>query len=167
MPACPMLTTLSTNSTDLEALRALNNEHARELSYAETEHFNWLVEHAFFAAAMNETEAFLIAFDQDAAYKSPNFLWFKERFEKFVYVDRLVTASEARGRGHAIRLYDALLSASQAVGHKLVVCEINEIPPNPVSVGLHARFGFVKVGEQFLPGAEKTVGYYVRSFQTS
>lgn len=164
-----MLTILSAASPDLEALRILNNEHARELSYTDPEHFRWLIDHAFFAASVNEAEAFLIAFDQTADYKSPNFLWFKKIFPRFVYVDRLATAAQARGRGHAITLYDALFSASRAAGHTMVVCEINEVPPNPVSVALHARFGFVKVGEQTLPTAEqdsgyKTVGYYVKRF---
>lgn len=165
MQAYPMLTTLSATSPDLEALRALNNEYAKELAPADAAHFRWLVEHAFFAAAVNQTEAFIIAFDQDADYQSPNFQWFKQRFPKFVYVDRMATAAEARGRGHAIRLYDNLFSAAQAAGQTLITCEINEVPPNPVSVALHARFGFVKVGEAALPEMGKTVGYYVKSFQ--
>lgn len=163
MAACPMLTNLSVTTPDLAALHELNNEHAQDLSHVDLGHFRWLVEHAFFAAAINKTEAFLIAFDQRASYKSPNFLWFKQRFPKFVYVDRLATAAWARGRGHAIALYDALFLAARKAGHTLVVCEINENPPNLVSVGLHARFGFVKVGEAFLPEAGKTVGYFVKT----
>lgn len=159
-----MLTPLLTASPDLEALRALNNDHAKELSYADEAHFRWLIENAFFAAEIGGTESFLIAFDQDADYKSPNFLWFKKRFEKFVYVDRLVTATRARGKGHAVSLYDGLFAAARAAGHQFVVCEINEIPPNPVSVALHARFGFVKAGEAQLPDQQKTVGYYIKSF---
>ena len=166
MSAYPMLTTLSATSPGLEALLALNNKYAKELAHADLAHFRWLVEHAFFAATIGGTESFLIAFDQDSDYKSPNFLWFKQRFPKFVYVDRLATAARARGQGHAITLYDALFSAARAAGHKLIVCEMNEIPPNPVSVALHARFGFVKVGEAEVPTLGKTVGYYVKSFQT-
>lgn len=161
-----MLTTLSGTSPDLEALLALNNEYAKELAHTDQAHFRWLVENAFFAAAIDSTESFLIAFDQDTNYQSPNFLWFKQRFPKFVYVDRLATAARARGQGHAIKLYDALFSAARAAGHKLIVCEINEIPSNPVSVALHARFGFVKVGEAEVQALGKTVGYYVKSFQT-
>ena len=164
MSAYSMLIALSTLSPDLEALQALNNDHAKELSYADATHFRWLIENAFFAAEIGRAESFLIAFDQDADYKSPNFLWFKKRFEKFVYVDRLATAARARGQGHAISLYDGLFAAARAAGHRLVVCEVNEIPPNPVSVALHARFGFVKAGEAQLPDQGKTVGYYIKSF---
>lgn len=166
VPAYSMLTTLSATSPDLEALLALNNEYAKELAYTDQTHFNWLVEHAFFAASIDRTESFLIAFDQDSDYTSPNFLWFKQRFPKFIYVDRLATAARARGQGHAITLYDALFSAARAAGQKLIVCEINELPPNPVSVALHARFGFIKVGEAEVQALSKTVGYYVKNFQT-
>lgn len=163
MSACPMLTELSVTSPDLEALHDLNNQLAKELSLIDVAHFRWLIEHAFFAAEINGTEAFVIAFDQDAPYKSQNFLWFKKRFLKFVYVDRLATAAFARGRGHALALYDTLFARARAAGHTLVVCEINEDPPNPISVGLHARFGFIKVGDAVLPEANKTVGYFVKN----
>ena len=162
MSAYPMLTNLSVVSPDLEALRALNNEYVQELSPAEPDHFRWLVENAFFAASINRTEAFVIAFDQEAKYKSPHFLWFKKHFPRFVYVDRLATAPRAQGRGHAIALYDSLFSTAREAGHTLIVCEINEVPPNPVSMGLHGRFGFVKAGEAVLPEIEKTVGYFVK-----
>lgn len=162
MAAYPMLTTLSACSPALPALLALNNEYECELAPVEAARFRWLVEHAFFAAAINENEAFLLAFEQSAAYHSPNFLWFKQRFTKFVYVDRLATSTLARGRGHAIALYDALFSVARAAGHNLIVCEMNEAPPNPISAGLHARFGFVKAGEAVLPEMAKTVGYFVK-----
>ncbi len=55
-----------------------------------------LVDRAFFAGRIGEADAFLIAFDQDADYDSPNFLWFRERFERFVYVDRIAVAPAAR-----------------------------------------------------------------------
>jgi uncharacterized protein len=32
----------------------------------------------------------MLAFDQDADYDSPNFLWFRERLARFVYADRVV-----------------------------------------------------------------------------
>jgi predicted GNAT superfamily acetyltransferase len=55
--------------------------------------------------AEGEVRAFLIAFDQDAAYGSPNFLWFRDRLPRFAYVDRVVVAPAARGRGLARALY--------------------------------------------------------------
>ena len=80
-------------SRNLEsALLALNNEHARELSWADGARFRHLVAVAFFAERVGFADAFLIAFDQGANYDSPNFLWFRSRYSRFVYVDRVVTA---------------------------------------------------------------------------
>src|SRR5256885_1910403 len=59
------------------ALLALNNAHARELSYLEPFRLSHLAGEAFLARRIGESEnhldAFLLAFDQDADYDSPNF----------------------------------------------------------------------------------------------
>lgn len=102
--------------------------------------------------------ALLIAFDQDAHYDSPNFLWFRERYARFVYVDRIVTSPAARGRGYASALYRRLFAHARAAGHERVVCEVNADPPNPGSAALHAALGFRAVGEG-RPTATKTVTY--------
>jgi predicted GNAT superfamily acetyltransferase len=51
------------------------------------------------ARRIGNIDAFLLALDQDADYDSPNFRWFSARYPRFVYVDRIVVASAARGRG--------------------------------------------------------------------
>src|SRR5271165_3786006 len=155
-----MLTPLSHASPNFGALRALNNDHAQELSFADAPRFAHLIANAFFAAHIG-TEAFIIAFDQDADYESPNFIWFRQRFSKFVYVDRVVTALVARGRGHAAALYNAMFAAARAAGHERVTCEINADPPNPGSGAFHAKFGFQEIGSAVLPNG-KTVRYYER-----
>ena len=90
------------------ALLALNNAHAQELSWLEPERLEYLVGEAFLARRIGDLDAFLLAFDQAARYDSPNYLWFRNRYERFVYVDRIVVASAARGRGCARRLYHDL-----------------------------------------------------------
>src|SRR5882757_10539649 len=100
-----------------KALLALNNEHARELSWLEPARLQHLVEQAFLAPRIGNLDAFLLAFDQDAEYDSPNFLWFRSRYPRFVYVDRIVVASTARGRGLARRLYDDLFKHALEAGH--------------------------------------------------
>ncbi len=157
-----MLTSLSADTPEFEALRNLNNAHAQELSYANEDRFRLLLERSFFAAAINGADAFLIAFDQNANYDSPNFLWFRSRFSKFIYIDRVVTDAAARGRGHGAALYEALFQQARAAGHILVVCEVNEYPPNPASDAFHARLGFVQAGSAALPGGDKKVRYFVK-----
>jgi predicted GNAT superfamily acetyltransferase len=141
------------------ALLALNNAHARELSWLEPERLEWLVGQAFLARRIGEPDAFLLAFDQDAPYDSPNFIWFRARYPRFVYVDRIVVASTARGRGCARRLYGDLFARAVRAGHDRVVCEVNSAPPNPASDAFHAALGFVGVGTASVYDGSRTVSY--------
>ena len=151
------------SAADLAAVLALNNEHAAELSWLEPERLSDLLAEAFHARRIGFVEAFLITFDQDAAYDSPNFLWFRERYSSFVYVDRVAVAASARGRGHARRLYENLFARAMQAGHTLVTCEVNAEPPNPASDAFHAALGFREAGAAAIHGGAKTVRYYARS----
>jgi hypothetical protein len=145
-----------------QALLALNNSHARELSWLERERLEYLVREAFLARRIGELDAFLLAFDQDAQYDSPNFLWFRARYKRFVYVDRIVVASLVRGRGSARKLYNDLSEQAVRAGHERVVCEVNSSPPNPESDAFHAALGFVEVGSASIHDGAKTVRYLAR-----
>ncbi len=157
-----MLSLLTPENLDLETLRALNNAQGRDLPFADQARFKHLVGQAFFAATMNGTEAFILAFDQDADYDSPHFLWFKAHFPRFIYIDRVVTEPAARGQGHAGRLYDELFKRARAAGHTRAVCEINGDPPNPASAGFHAKFRFQQVGPADLSAPGNVVHYYAK-----
>jgi predicted GNAT superfamily acetyltransferase len=147
---------------DGEALLALNNAHAVELSWLEPETLAHLVGQAFAARRVGVADALLLTFDQAADYDSVNYLWFRERYPAFVYVDRVVVADSARGRGLARRLYDDLFAAARAAGHERIVCEVNSDPPNPASDRFHAALGFVAVGTAAIHGGKKTVTYLER-----
>jgi predicted GNAT superfamily acetyltransferase len=145
------------------ALLALNNAHAVELSWLEPERFAALVAMAFWAKQVGENDAFLIAMDQEAAYDSPNFLWLRARYERFVYVDRVVVANHARGRGLAQRLYAELFADAAKAGHERVLCEVNIAPPNLASDRFHLAQGFSEIGSAKIYGGEKTVRYLMRA----
>lgn len=150
------------DSSEGAALLALNNAHAVELSWLEPARLAHLVAEAFLARRVGVADALLLTFDQDAAYDSPNFLWFRARYPSFVYVDRVVVADSARGRGLAKALYDDLFAAAKAAGHERIVCEVNSDPPNPASDAFHAALGFVPVGTAEIHGGKKTVTYLER-----
>jgi predicted GNAT superfamily acetyltransferase len=145
------------------ALLALNNAHAVELSWLEPGRLRKMIGEAFCARRVGAVNAFLLAFDQDADYDSPNFLWFRARYGRFVYIDRIVTAADARGKGLARRLYLDLFDAARAAGHDQTVCEVNADPPNPASDAFHAALGFVAVGMGEIHGGSKTVTYLARA----
>ncbi|RWC48172.1 MAG: GNAT family N-acetyltransferase [Mesorhizobium sp.] len=152
---------------DEAAILALNNEHAAELSWLEPQRLSFLLGEAFYTRRIGDLEAFIMTFDQDARYDSPNFLWFRKRYKRFVYVDRVVVAAQARGRGHARRLYQDLFGHVERAGHMLVTCEVNTDPPNPASDAFHAALGFAEAGDAVIHGGKKAVRYYARELATT
>jgi len=149
-----------------DALLALNNAHAQELSWLEGGKLDSMVRGAFLARRIGSVDAFILAFDQDSDYASENFLWFKSRYERFIYVDRIVVSAAARGRGLARRLYEDLFAAAVNAGQHLIVCEVNAEPPNPESDAFHAAFGFEPVGFASLRFGERTVRYLCLNLTT-
>lgn len=145
----------------LDATLRLNQAHVAELSELDADALDRLVREAFLASVINGGDAFLIAFDQDADYDSPNFRWFQSRYRRFVYVDRVVVAAAARGRGLANRLYQGLFEFAGARGHSVIACEVNLDPPNPASDAFHRARGFEEVGRAELANG-KTVRYLAR-----
>jgi uncharacterized protein len=113
---------------------------------------------SYWCAAIGERGGYLITFDQDSAYDSPNFLWFQARYPRFVYVDRIVIEPGLRRTGLARRLYRQCFERTRTDGHALVGCEVNSDPPNPVSDAFHAGLGFREVGHATLANG-KSVRY--------
>jgi predicted GNAT superfamily acetyltransferase len=148
--------------SDEAAILSLNNRHAEELSWLEEERLSLLLGQAFYARRIGTVEAFIMTFDQDASYDSPNFLWLKQRYPRFVYVDRVVVDETARGRGHARRFYEDLFEQAKRAGHGVVTCEVNADPPNPASDAFHTRLGFHEIGTAAIHGGKKTVRYFAR-----
>jgi predicted GNAT superfamily acetyltransferase len=160
--AGPEIVALMPGEATDDRLLALNNDHAAELSLLDPASFAHLIGEAFLAARVGDADALLLAFDEQADYASPNYRWFRQRLARFVYVDRIVVAPAARGRGLARRLYEQLFAQAAGVGHDQVVCEVNLDPPNPASDAFHARLGFVEAGRATLEGG-KVVRYYARA----
>jgi predicted GNAT superfamily acetyltransferase len=148
-----------------DALLALNNAHAQELSWLDRGRLIWLVEHAFVARRIGNLDGFLLAFDETADYDSQNYLWFGENYRRFVYVDRIVIAPGARRCGLARRLYAELFDRAARAGHGVVGCEVNIRPANPASDRFHAAMAFRPVGQAITEGGRKTVRYMARKLR--
>ena len=159
-----------------DSLLALNNDHAIELSPLSLAELDQIIRASFFSATINDSDALLITFHQSSSYEHVNFLWFRAFFEaarqenahneentNFVYVDRIVTAPAARGKGYARALYTDLFQRAKSAGHTRVVCEVNLDPPNPVSDAFHASLNFTEVGRASIYNGAKTVRYLQRN----
>jgi predicted GNAT superfamily acetyltransferase len=146
----------------MPVILALNNAYAAELSWLAATQLKALLQKAFYAQQIGDGAAFLLAFDQQADYQSPNYRWFCQRYRTFVYIDRVVVSPLMRGRGYARTLYTDLLAKARCMGHTLMVCEVNSDPPNPVSDAFHAAMEFAEVGRATIHHGSKTVRYLVR-----
>ncbi len=153
-------------SLDIAIMLPLNNAHAKETSVLDDASFTALLDTAFYARGIDRgATAFLIALDQNASYESPNFLWFKAARRSFVYIDRIIVLTSARGRGIARLLYEDLFATAKKAGHDRVVCEVNTDPPNPVSEAFHVTMGFEVVGEATIHNGTKTVRYLEKALR--
>ncbi len=89
---------------------------------------------------------FLLALAPGADYASENYRWFAEHAPGSLYVDRIVVAPHAHGRGAGRALYAAAEQHARRLGLSALTCEVNLDPPNPASSAFHARLGFRRVG---------------------
>lgn len=89
---------------------------------------------------------FVLLFEPGSTYDSPNYRWFEGRFDRFLYVDRVVVAEDRRGLGWGGRVYDAVAEEAVRRGSVRVTAEVNLEPPNPGSSRFHRRHGFEAVG---------------------
>ena len=149
----------SLSAADLPDVLALNNAHAAEVNALSPEALAALVAVAAHAVVIDGGLGFLIALDERTPAQGPNHAWFRARHCAFLYIDRVVVAAEARGRGWARRLYD---DAAAIAGARPLCCEVNIVPPNAASLAFHERLGFVACGEAADPRNGKRVRYLER-----
>ena len=113
------------------------------------------------AVVDDEIIGFLLVMSEASDYDGDNFRWFVERYDRFLYVDRIVIDRTHAGQGVGSALYGDLIDFAATQGCPALCCEINVLPPNPVSHAFHARFGFKEVGRSAEMGASKVVSYQV------
>ena len=107
--------------------------------------------------------AFLLVFREGADYDSPNYRWFAERYDRFLYVDRIAVAASHQGQRLGAALYEDLFAFARAQAITTIACEFYSKPLNEASQRFHARFGFREVGTQWLPDSRKQVSLQVAS----
>lgn len=93
-----------------------------------------------------ELLGFVICLSPGTSYGSLNYAWFNQRFDAFIYVDRIAVAQQHRDQGIGSMLYEQVMANSDEKGVP-VAAEVNSTPPNPGSMRFHERFRFKEVGE--------------------
>lgn len=113
------------------------------------------------ARAGTTIAGFLLALNESASYASLNFGYFRHRYDRFIYVDRIVVHPGHRRRGIGAGLYGALFALAPDAPR--ITCEVNLRPPNPGSLAFHEKLGFVVVGEQDTEGGSKRVALMAKT----
>lgn len=144
---------------DLAAVHAINETAVPHVNSISRERFREFTrEAAYFRVALvdGDVVGYLVAFAPGAGYDSVNFLWFRQRYRDFMYIDRIAVAEQARRHRVASTLYrDFFRFAGRRT--RLVTCEVNTRPANTASMNFHEHFGFRPVGTQETDGGDKTV----------
>lgn len=144
----------------LPDVHALNQENWTELSPLTVPQLTELVSLSACAVASVEAGAvvgFLIAFDEKAPYQSPNYQWFIERFDSFLYVDRVAVSEARRGQSLGRALYAHVLELARRRAKKRVCCEVNVVPENVGSLRFHEALNFRPCGRRTYPDGQREV----------
>ncbi|MDX1607542.1 MAG: GNAT family N-acetyltransferase, partial [Candidatus Competibacterales bacterium] len=111
-----------------------------------------------------EPAGFLIGLLPQTDYASLNFRWFRQRYDDFCYIDRVVVATAYRRHGIGRLLYRDLETRMRGRTAQLA-CEVNLRPRNEPSLRFHAALGFRPVGTQYTDSGAKTVQLMLRPLE--
>lgn len=133
---------------DRAAVMALNEANVPEVGPMDEAKLDLLLAEAV-STTVAESEGtvigFMILLGPGGRYASPNYRWFVERYERFLYVDRIAVAEEARGQGWGPALYTHFEQIAVERGDPVMLAEVNTVPPNPRSLRFHDIFGFAEL----------------------
>lgn len=88
---------------------------------------------------------FCMVMPPGTTYLSPNYLFFCERYDDFVYLDRVAITASHQARGIGPMLYREVERRADSEWFAL---EVNVKPPNEGSMRFHHREGFHEVAQQ-------------------
>jgi len=139
-------------TVDLPRVLEINNANTPGVSELTLSELETDIKNCLHALAIDneygEVCAFCITFAPDTPDAGTNHQWFADRYESFVYLDRIAIDSNHQNRGLGALLYQSveqhMLNSSE---HSLLCCEVNLEPPNPGSLRFHERIGFTEVGQ--------------------
>ena len=149
-------------ASDLQSIVRINAREQEKTSPIDlariTQLNSWSTYHRV-AVKEDQVVGFLLVMSNASGYDGANFRWFVDRYSSFLYVDRIVIDPVYAGMGVGTALYVDLIEFAKGGGHVALCCEINVLPPNPISHAFHARFGFRVVGHSNEVDAQKVVSY--------
>jgi predicted GNAT superfamily acetyltransferase len=150
---------------ELDSVLALNNAAGSTILPLDAAGLRALYEAASYfrlADVDGHVAGFLPAMREHAEYDSPNFLWFREHYPAFAYIDRIVIARPYRGLGLGRVFYADVTSYAETRVPELA-CEVFLEPRDDVSLLFHGTWGFQEVGQQTMPSNGRRVALLAKT----
>jgi len=139
---------------DLARILEINQANVPEVGSVDADRMAYLLTESPIALAVELDRAivgFCLVMHSDSSYDSVNYRWFTERYDDFMYLDRVAFDTTAQGRGLGTLLYAEVDRLMVDAGESHLALEVNVDPPNEPSLAFHAHRGFVEVGQQDTP----------------
>lgn len=142
---------------DLDFVLRVNRENVEVLSPMDEEKLRFFMEQGELVKVLEvgagqPTAFFIVLREGVSEYKSENYIWFSNKYEKFLYIDRIVIDAPYRRMGLGREIYEYVFEHAGETGVPVVTAEIDTIPYNEASLKFHEEMGFKEVGEQFIRG---------------
>ncbi len=151
------ITLRDVQSSDLDTILAINNSAGDSIIPIDGQRMARFLDIARYfrvAEADGQVVGFLIGLTPEAQYDSPNFHWFKSKYEDFLYIDRVVMTADHRRSGVGRLFYADVLNFCE-VRRPRLTCEVFIEPRDDVSLVFFATQGFKEVGQLDLPNNRK------------
>ena len=152
------------SSADLAAVLVINQANVPAVGTIDTDRLRLIVNACEIAlvvevesvGAGREIAGFCLVLGQGAAYDSPNYAWFMERYTDAYYLDRVAFDARFQAKGLGTALYnevDRRVEERRAEGQVIerLTLEVNLEPPNVPSQMFHRQRQFSEVGRQSTP----------------
>ena len=155
-------TTASLSPSDVPMMWEINEQGlpgTGQVTQAEMAKLLELSEVSLGAYQGGKLAGFVLCLLPNTEYGSLNYAWFNQRYDQFIYVDRIAVAKDSRNSGIGTLLYQQVFD--YATQHNIpVTAEVSLKPSNEGSDRFHLRHGFVTVGE--LDHGHKAVTMYIK-----
>jgi len=136
---------------DIPQIKLINDSESEWVGEESEDFFKRYLDISFFLVAINKQDeviGFVMVMDGNEEYDSINFLWFKQKYNNFRYIDRIVIKEDYRLAGIADKLYN-FVSVSMVEDNRrsFLVVKVSIEPLNLASKKFHLKKGFQKVGK--------------------
>ena len=147
--------------SDLDYIISLNENSLPAVSSLGILRVKYFLEFSSYFKIIRDNDlpiGFLIGLMPGKDYSSENYIWVNERYDSFIYVDRIVIDEKYRNIGIGSYLYTHLVKTYYGKVEN-IICEVNILPYNKPSINFHKKYGFKEIGQKDTENGKKRVSY--------